>query len=101
MKKVLHYEFLFWILLSVSLFVFILPIPSDILIKIISGYVFYSFIVEVFSKRLNRVVDVENRIETLQERIENSPHDKNSVYIYGHLAENANKTKKEDLRKYI
>lgn len=96
MKKISQYQFLLWIFLSIGLFVFVLPIDANILIKIIAGYVFYLFIREIFNYRyFKQTENADHRISALTERIKHLPH-KVSVYIYDRFGRRKNKDKDED-----
>jgi len=96
----MSYRFLLWIASSVGLFVFILPIDADVLIKIIAGYVFYLFVKEVFCREIEQIKDVDQRINILNERMEYLPH-KTSVYIHDPEKEMAKKKKDDNLDRYL
>lgn len=98
MKKITNLNFLFWIFLSVLLFVYFLPASVDPLVKIIAGYVFYLFVREVFQHHLIQAEGMNKRINILKNRLARIPH-KTSVYLRGHL--NRNKKKKTDDHQYI
>lgn len=68
MRTVLKYEHLLWMLLSVSLFMFVIPITNDNLLKLVAGFVFYLFVKEIFYNRASDE-EVEHRMAHLSERI--------------------------------
>ena len=101
MKNNLQYEFLLWIILSICLFVFVLPLGVSFLLKIFIGYVFYLllvFIKELFLQHFGQTINVNHRINVLMDRIKHLPH-KTRVYIHDHL----DRVKKErvDISQYL
>lgn len=91
-----------WLILSVSFFVFILPLSSETLIKIMAGYVFYVFIRELFYQEIEYTSSVDERIEVLKNRLEHSPRE-TSVYVHGDKGgeKKDDVKKKNDLRKFL
>ena len=105
MKKISQYQFLLWIFLSVCLFVFVLPIDANILIKIIAGYVFYLFIKEIVNYRyFKQTENADHRIRALTDRIKHLPR-KMSVYIHDRLSRRKKEIKdeegEEDMSKFM
>lgn len=99
MKKISQYQFLLWIFLSVSLFVFILPIEANILTKIIAGYLFYLFIKEIINYRyFKQTENADYRIRALTDRIKHLPR-KVSVYIHDRLGRRKNDNKDDEEEK--
>jgi hypothetical protein len=103
MKRIPYFWFLVWILLSIVLFVYVLPIPTDILIKIIAGYIFYLLVKEIFYQHFEHGAEIGHRVGVLHERIEHSPH-KETVYVDERLEEEhkkKEKEKKENMGEYV
>jgi hypothetical protein len=103
MKKVPHYAFLLWLLVSIILFVYVLPISTDTLIKLIAGYVFYLLIKEIFYRHFEQRAVADNRINVLHDRIEHSPH-KENVYVHEQSQEDQEekeKEKKQNMGEYV
>jgi hypothetical protein len=99
MKKAFQFQYLLWILLSVGLFVFVIPISSDVLTKIVAGYVFYLFIKQVLEIRVKEADTANRRLNVLNKRMDSTPH-KTKVYIHDKEKEKEKK-KEPDVSFYV
>ncbi len=100
MKRILKYDFLFWILSSAYLFLFVLPFSLGVLVKIIIGYLFYFLVKEIFYQYGESIFNIRHRISVLTHRISNSPH-KKTFFIHNGTTHPEKKKDYEDVSKFL
>ena len=70
-----------WVLLCIGLVVFVIPFSTDILIRIIAGYVLYLFAKDLLAKRVEKMEEMDKHIDELSSRISRVPR-RQSRFVY-------------------